>query len=108
MHGLETLIRLNAEIGQPEGTGKRLRHHPRIASLRLDVARLPIDDNYRRWLYRSLSLYAEQFIQRREYKPGEGWDDLEALQQVTLGDMNEFYLSQRFRGITGASHEPLN
>jgi hypothetical protein len=97
MHGLETLKRLNAEFGQPEPPGKRLRRHPRIAMLRLYVAGLPVDDDYRRWLYRSINLYADQIVERPEYAPEEGWDDLEALQQVTLGDMNEHHLHQMFR-----------
>ena len=69
--------------------GARLRHHPRIAQLRTDVARLPVDEQYRRWLYRSLNLYADQVVECPLYKPEDGWDDLEALQQVTLGDMME-------------------
>jgi hypothetical protein len=92
MHGLETLVRLNREFGQPELPGRRLRHHPRIAQLRTDVARLPVDENYRCWLYRNLNLYADQFVERPFYKLEEGWDDLEALQQVTLGDMMEHSL----------------
>lgn len=94
MHGLETLRRLNAEVSQPEMPGQRLRHHTRIQALRLSVASLPVDDDYRRWLYRSINLYADQIVERPEYQHSEGWDDLEALQQVTLGDMNEHYLSQ--------------
>lgn len=89
MHGLETLVRLNLEVDQPELPGRRLRHHPRIAQLRVDVARLPVTGDYRRWLYRSLNLYADQIVARPQYGSGEGWDDLEALQQVTLGDMME-------------------
>jgi hypothetical protein len=88
MHGLETLVRLNREFGQPELPGRRLRHHPRIAKLRIDVTCLPIDENYRRWLRHSLNLYADQIINRPLYEKDE-WDDLEALQQVTLGDMME-------------------
>lgn len=94
MHGIETLRRLNAEVGQPEMPGQRLRRHPRIQALRLFAARLPVDDDYRRWLFRSINLYADQIVERPEYRQGEGWDDLEALQQVTLGDMNEHRLSQ--------------
>ena len=92
MHGLETLLRLNREFGQPELPGRRLRHHPRIAKLRHHVASLPIDEDYRRWLYRSLNLYADQVVEHPHYKLEEGWDDLEALQQVTLGDMMEHSL----------------
>ncbi len=94
MHGIETLLRLNAEVRQPEMPGQRLRRHPRIQALRLFAARLPVDDDYRRWLFRSINLYADQIVERPEYRYGEGWDDLEALQQVTLGDMNEHHLSQ--------------
>ena len=97
MHGLETLMRLNREVGEPELPGRRLRHHPRIAALRLDVARLPVDEHYRRWLYRSLNLYADQVVDRPLYARDEGWDDLEALQQVTLGDMMESSLSALLR-----------
>lgn len=92
MHGLETLIRMNLEVGQPELPGQRLRMHPRIAQLRCVVSRLAIDRNYQRWLFRSLNLYADQIVNRPLYKPDEGWDDLEALQQVTLGDMMETFL----------------
>jgi len=40
-------------------------------------------------LYAALYKYADQFVERPHYKPEEGWDDLEALQQVTLGDWME-------------------
>jgi hypothetical protein len=101
MHGLDTLMRLNAEFGQPELPGKRLRHHPRIAALRTYVKGLPVDENYRCWLYRSINLYADQIVTRPVYAPEEGWDDLEALQQVTLGDMNEHHFARRFRNRQG-------
>ncbi|MBK7898434.1 MAG: hypothetical protein KA603_16230 [Azonexus sp.] len=65
MHGLETLIRLNRTVGLPDLPGRILRRHPRIASLRLDVAQMKVDDNYRRWLYRSLNLYADAPAQER-------------------------------------------
>lgn len=90
-------MRLNAEVGQPESPGKRLRHHPRIMQLRHDVAGLPVDDDFRRWLYRSLNLYADQIVARPVYLPDQGWDDLEALQQVTLGDMMETWLNAELK-----------
>jgi hypothetical protein len=98
MHGLWTLIQLNREFDQPELSGRRLRHHPRIAQLRTDVALLPVAEDYRRWLYRSLNLYAEQIVARPQGGSGERWDDLEALQQVTLGDMMERALCERSSG----------
>lgn len=97
MHGLETLVRLNREFGQPQLPGQRLRHHPRIEQLRTNVARLPVQEYFRRWLYRSLNLYADQVVERPLYKPEKGWDDLEALQQVTLGDMMEHSLRLSIR-----------
>jgi hypothetical protein len=89
MHDLETLVRINSgvpELAMPE---RRLRYHPRLLELRQQVARLPVDENYRRLLFRSINLYADQFIARPHYAPEDGWDDLEALQQVTLGDWME-------------------
>lgn len=97
MHGLETLMRLNREIGQPELPGRRLRHHPRIAQLCTEVARLRCEENYRRWLYRTLNLYADQVVERPRYKLEDGWDDLEALQQAALSDMME--LSMRMVSV---------
>jgi hypothetical protein len=44
---------------------------------------------HRAALHRSLGRYADQFVSRPHYKPEEDWDDLDALQQVTLGDMME-------------------
>ena len=84
MHALETLIRLNSQR-EPHP----LYWHPRIAALRRSVGRLPVGDDYRTRLRSSLYKYADQFITRPHYKPDEGWDDLEALQQVALGDWME-------------------
>ncbi len=96
MHALDTLRRLNAQVGHSETPEQRLRHHPRIIALRHHVARVPVDEDYRRWLYRSIHRYADQIIERPTYAPEDGWDDLEALQQVTLGDMMEHAMTQRF------------
>ncbi len=96
MHALDTLRRLNALVGQSEPAGQRLRHHPRIIALSHQVARFPVDEHYRRWLYRSINRYADQIVERPTHAPEDGWDDLEALQQVTLGDMMEHAIMQRF------------
>ena len=82
MNGLETLHRIN---GEPHP----LHDHPRIRALREALRDMPVDSRYRSRLYHSLYKYADQIVDRPIYGPGEGWDDLEALQQVTLGDMNE-------------------
>jgi hypothetical protein len=63
--------------------------NPRIEHLHALVAGLPVDEKYREALYRSIDLYADQLINRLQ---GDGLDDLEALQQVTLGDMMEMAL----------------
>ena len=66
-----------------------MKDHPRITKLRSQVLSLPVDDDYRAALLLSIDIYAEQIISRPPHAPGEGWDDLEALQQVTLGDTLE-------------------
>ena len=66
--------------------------HPRIERLQQQVASLPVSAEYRHALYMSIERYADQIIERQI--PNDGWDDLEALQQVTLGDMMEQQLQQ--------------
>ena len=100
MHGFETLLRLNREACEGKPPQNPLRHHPRIHALRVIVSQLPVDGMYRAALHRSLGRYADQLVCRPHYGPEEGWDDLEALQQVTLGDMMEESL-QGMRGRDG-------
>ena len=78
-------------------SGERLRQHPRIVRLRQQVAALPVDQEYRGRLLHSIDLYAEHIVTRPEYAPEKGWDDLEALQQVTLSDWMEMLLLQQFK-----------
>ena len=68
--------------------------HPRITALRYQVYSLPVDPQYRAQLLKSIKKYADQIIARPQYAPNEGWDGLEALQQVTLGDMMERSLQE--------------
>jgi hypothetical protein len=104
MHGLETLIRLNREafvvddnplnhlVRDADGNAvpaHPLRNHPRIRYLHALLSDMAVDSFYKSRLYRSLYLYADQIVARPVYRNGEGWSDFEALQQVTLGDMNE-------------------
>ena len=91
MYSLEIIQRINA-ANQPAQPPYELRFHPRIVALRHQVNGLPIDSEYRRWLRHSLWKYAEQIVARVEHPPEEGWDDLEELQQVSLGDWNEAHL----------------
>lgn len=73
-----------------------LKDHPRILALRVFVSTINVDARYRKRLYSSIWKYADQFIDRPVYNLDEGWSDEEALQQVTLGDMNEEYLQEMF------------
>jgi hypothetical protein len=91
MHGPETLLRPNSE---PPPRPHPLRMHPRIVGLRQLIRALPIDKTYASGLLASLYNYADQLVERPCYLRGEGWNDLEALQQVTLGDMMEEKLMQ--------------
>lgn len=97
MHGLETLLRLNREVCEGKPLQNPLRHHPRIQELRVIVNQLSVDGRYRAALHRSLGRYADQIISRPHHRPEEGWDDLEALQQATLGDLMEERLARQFR-----------
>ena len=76
---------------------KRL-DHPRLAQLRSQVVGLPVDEQHRAALLRSIDNYRDQILARPFYTPDEGWDDLEALQQVTLGDAMERALQEKFKG----------
>ena len=93
MWDLATLARLNrADRHCPDQYA--LRHHPRIVALHRQLNALPVNPGYRARLRLSIYRYAEQFVSRPEPALGEGWSDLEALQQVTLGDLLEASLRQ--------------
>ena len=92
MHCLEIIIRLNSET---QRTPHMLRMHPRIYALRQGIRGMAVQGEYVSRLYAALYKYADQFIDLLHYKPAGGWDDLEALQQVTLSDMMN--LSLRIR-----------
>lgn len=86
MNGLATLTRLNrARDLEPHP----LAQHPRIQTLRRQIRAMGVPSDYMSRLNYSLYKYADQIVERPVYGPGEGLNDLEALQQVTLGDMNE-------------------
>ena len=63
--------------------------HPRIALLRSQVLSRSVDEQYRAKLLQSIYTPRDQILARPRYAPGEGWDDLETLQQVTLGSIME-------------------
>ena len=86
MHGLELITRINSET---QRVAHPLRMHPRIYALRRSIRGMAVSSEYVSRLYVALYKYADQFVERPHYKPEEGWDDLEALQQVTLGDWME-------------------
>ena len=88
MHGIETLKRLNAVDQQP-APPYELRLRPRIVAVTRVVNQLPVDKEYRRWLRHSLWLYAADLLARPEATTPDEMDDLELIQQVSLGDWNE-------------------
>ena len=89
MHCLEVIIKRNATAGNPPPPPFELRYHPRIVALTRAAGGMSVCSDYRRWFHRCIRLYAEQIIART---PGDDWDDLEALQQVALGDWVELQL----------------
>lgn len=92
MHCLEIIIRLNSET---QRRPHMLRMHPRIYALRQGIRGMAVQGEYVSRLYAALYKHADQFIDRPHYKPGAGWDDLEALQQVALGDWMEESIKAR-------------
>jgi hypothetical protein len=86
MHGLELITRINSETKR---VPHPLRMHPRIYALRRSIRGMAVQSEYVSRLYAALYKYADQFVNRPHYRPDEGWDDLEALQQVTLSDWME-------------------
>lgn len=92
MHSLETLTYLNEMACIPR------IEHPKLHELIYSVQRLRgIGGFYQAALRSSIDRYANQIVKRPNYKPDEGWDDLEALQQVTLGDMADAMMMAMFR-----------
>ena len=63
-----------------------MNQHPRLTALRDQLHSLPIDPQYGALLLQSIKKCGDQFVARPQYAPNEGWDDLEALQRVTLSD----------------------
>jgi hypothetical protein len=90
MHGLDLITRINNETTR---VPHPLRMHPRIYALRRSIRSMSVQSEYVSRLYATLYKYADQFIDRPRYKHDEGWDDLEALQQVTLED----WMAERMR-----------
>jgi hypothetical protein len=72
-----------------------LADHPRVVLLRNDVLNLPVDNEYKAHLLNSIDLYYDHIINRPVYTHDEAWDDLEAIQQVTLGDLNEKWFREQ-------------
>ena len=95
MHGLELITRINSETKR---VPHPLRLHPRVYALRRSLQGMAVSSEYRSRLYAALYQYADQIVERPYYKPEEGWDDLEALQQVTLGDWVEQSIREHIGG----------
>ncbi|MCB1954136.1 MAG: hypothetical protein KDG55_00585 [Rhodocyclaceae bacterium] len=61
----------------------------RLDRLRHDIARLPVDEEFRAALLASVERYADQILARPPDGTHDGMDDLEAVSQVTLSDLYE-------------------
>lgn len=61
----------------------------RIKLLRRQVSALPVAEDYKAKLLHSIDIYQDQILARPEVSIDDGWNDLDAIQQVTLGDMVE-------------------
>jgi hypothetical protein len=70
----------------------------RIAILKDHVLNLPILADYAFQLLSSIDKYRDQLLARAVYEEAGLWDDLEALQQVTLSDIVEARLTELFSG----------
>ena len=92
MHGLELITRINSAT---QRVPHPLRMHPRIYALRRSIRGMAVQSEYVARLFAALYKYADQFVDRPHYKPDEGYDDLEALQQVTLTD----WMEDKLRGF---------
>jgi hypothetical protein len=71
----------------------------RLAKLKNDIASLPVPDDYKQAMLCSVETYADQILARPLILTDDDWDDLEAIQQVTLGDMGELW----FKGLQESS-----
>lgn len=67
--------------------------HPRLTKLKEDVYSLPVDSEYKRALLEAIISYGDEIINRPKNSSDKGYDDLEALQQVTLGNRMEQLLA---------------
>jgi len=70
----------------------------RILILKDDVINLPIPAEYAFQLLSSIDKYRDQLLARPVFEDADIWDDLEAIQQVTLGDILEARLTELFGG----------
>jgi len=68
----------------------------RLAKLREALAGLPVTPAYREALLASVDQYSDQILVRPEF--GAGWDDLMAVEQVTLGDAVEAVIQTMMPG----------
>lgn len=74
----------------------KLDDNLRIAILKDDVLNLPIPADYAFQLLSSIDKYRDQLLARPVFEGADIWSDLEALQQVTLGDTMEEKLKELF------------
>ena len=76
----------------------KLDDNLRLLILKDDVLNLPLTAEYAFQLLSSIDKYRDQILERPVFEKPDLWDDLEALQQVTLGDIMEERLKEVLGG----------
>ena len=74
------------------------RQNIRINHLRYMVEDLEVDEEYRQELMSAIDRYRAQILERPDIPENDGWDDLEAIQQVVLAERMERSLRDRDHG----------
>jgi hypothetical protein len=75
-----------------------MEEHPRLARLRSQVRRLPLDEHCRAVLLKSIEYLGDQIVARPPRAQHKGRDDLDALQRLAPSGMLERALQEKFGG----------
>jgi len=82
--------------------------HFRIAKLELAIRNLPVSDGFRAQLLVAVKENEEVILERPMYRADEGLDDLEAVQQLVLGNQVEMWFHSLAVGELAKKREPDN
>lgn len=93
---LETIQKIN-QPGFERQLPHPLRYHPELLRLRRFVNGIPVRDDYKMQLKRTIYRYADLFISGAFLRPRVRWDNVDQLQQLALGDWNEESLLRQFK-----------